>query len=259
MTKKVVLLTGASSGIGLGILEKLSKDSSYSILGTYHKHRERAEKVIKGNPRIDLIHADFSQENFDYQKLIDHTIEKFGDLHAIIHSAAEVKPMALHKVQNDDFDRTIRINLKAPFFLSKQALEAAEKGTIHLESIVMISSVSDRYAKSGLACYEMSKAALSMATRSLALHAAKYKIRVNAVAPGVIQVERSALDLKRDKVFIDQLIPMQHPGEVSEIADVVKFLMSNEARYITGQIIYVDGGLTLRLTDASQRIDSPST
>lgn len=247
MKKKVVLLTGASSGIGLGILEKLSKQGCYLILGTYYNHQERAEPIANGNPGIELIRADFSQEDFDYPRLIEHAIEKFGNLHAIIHSAAEVKPIALHETQSNDFDRIIKINLKAPFFLSKLAIEAAEKGRINLESIVMISSISEKYAWPGLACYEMSKAALSMATRSLAFHAAKQRIRINAVAPGAIEVERSKQDPKWDKAFIDRLIPMQHVGDVSEVADVVKFLLTDESRYVTGQIIYVDGGLSLRL------------
>ncbi|HEV3270390.1 MAG TPA: SDR family oxidoreductase [Candidatus Rhabdochlamydia sp.] len=247
MKKKVILLTGASSGIGLGILEKLSKEGCYLILGTYYNHRKRAEHMINGNPEIELIHADFSQENFDYQKLIDYAIKRFGNLHAIIHSAAEVTSITLHEIQSNDFDRTIKINLKAPFFLSKFAIEAAERKKIDLASIVMISSVSEKYAWPGLACYEMSKAALSMATRSLAFHAAKQRICVNAVAPGAIEVERSKQDPKWDKTFIDQLIPMQHVGDVSEVADVVKFLLTNESRYVTGQVIYVDGGLSLRL------------
>lgn len=247
MKKKVVLLTGASSGIGLGILEKLSKEGCYSILGTYYNHQERAKHLANGNPAIELIHADFSQDTFNYQKLIDRAIDKFGNLHAIIHSAAEVKPIALHEIQSDNFDRTIKINLKAPFFLSKFAIEAAEKGRINLESIVMISSISEKYAWPGLACYEMSKAALSMATRSLAFHAAKQGIRINAVAPGAIEVERSKQDPKWNKAFIDRLIPMQHVGDASEVADVVKFLLTKESRYVTGQIIYVDGGLSLRL------------
>ena len=247
MNKKVVLLTGASSGIGLGILEKLSKDDCYLILGTYYNHQERAVHIANENPAIELLHADFSQDNFDYSKLIDRAIEKYGNLHAIIHSAAEVKPIALHETQSNDFDRIIKINLKAPFFLSKLAIEAAEKERINLESIVMISSISEKYAWPGLACYEMSKAALSMATRSLAFHATKQCIRINAVAPGAIEVERSKQDPKWDKAFVDRLIPMQHVGDVSEVADVVKFLLTDESRYVTGQIIYVDGGLSLRL------------
>lgn len=244
--KKVVLLTGASSGIGLGILKKLSKEG-YTVIGTYYKHQKRVEQIVNENPEIELIYTDFSQDYFDYQGLINHIIEKFGNLHAVIHSAAEVKSIALHEIQHDDFDRIIKINLKAPFFLSKLAIEASENGKINLESIVMISSISEKYAWPGLACYEMSKAALSMATRSLAFHAAKQRVRVNAIAPGAIEVERSKQDPKWDKLFIDRLIPMQHVGDVSEVADVVTFFLSDESRYITGQIIYVDGGLSLRV------------
>lgn len=246
MSKKVVLLTGASSGIGLGILKKLSIGGNCAIYGTYFKHPERVEDLDK-NSQIELIYADFSKENFDYEQLISKIIEKFGNLHAVIHSAAEVKPIDFDDIQTVDFERTIDINLKAPFFISKIAIQAATKKKIDLENIIMISSISERYAWPGLACYEMSKAALSMATRSLALHAAEYNIRVNAVAPGAIEVERSKNDPNWDKNFIDKLIPLKHVGSVSEIADVVSFLLSEEARYITGQIIYIDGGLSLRL------------
>ncbi|HEX6288647.1 MAG TPA: SDR family oxidoreductase [Herpetosiphonaceae bacterium] len=249
MTDRAVLVTGANSGIGAGITRLLSA-SGYAVLGTYFSHPERADELRSSlrasGGRVAMVQADLADPLYDYHGLVAAAIDELGDLNAVVNCAAEVSTIRFRDVTTDDFDRLICLNLRAPLFISQAAFLAHQAGVCRLTAIVNISSVSDRYVWHGPA-YEASKAGLSMITRSIGFELAQAGIRVNAVAPGSVASERSLAEPGWSRELIGEIVPMGRAGEPEDVANVVHFLLSDAAAYLTGQVLYVDGGLSLRL------------
>lgn len=249
MAQPVALVTGASSGIGAGVARLLCQ-AGYHVLGTYFAHQTRAETLAaelnQTGQRIAFRYADLSDPHYDYQALVAHTLAQFGDLSAVVHCAAEISNMRFRDLTPQDFDRIMTLNLRAPLFLSQAAVRACQQGRSGLTALVHISSISDQYVWHGPA-YEASKAALSMITRSLGFELAASGIRVNAVAPGSVASERALEEPGWSRELIGGIVPMGRAGEPVDIAKVVLFLLSDAAAYMTGQVLYVDGGLSLRL------------
>lgn len=249
MNRPVAIVTGASSGIGAAITHVLCS-SDYRVLGTYLEHSQRADALMHeincDEERLTMMRADFSDPTYDFRGLVDTVIDRYGGLTAVVHCAALVETIPFAATTASDFDRILNVNLRAPLFLSQHAYQAHQQGRCRLRALLMVSSVSDRYAWHG-PVYEMSKAGLSMLCRSLGYFLANAGIRVNGVAPGSVASERNLQDPNWNRDAVSAAVPLGHPGDPADVAGAVRFLLSDEAAYITGQVLTIDGGLSLRL------------
>jgi len=171
------------------------------------------------------------------ERLVGETVAGLGGLDALVNNAGITVAEPALELTADDFDRIFAIDVRAAFLLSREAARVMTDGG----SIVNVTSIHEHVPRVGLSLYASAKAALGMLTRSLALELAP-EIRVNAVAPGAIATERNveAWDLAPQ-------IPLGRPGEASEVAGVVSFLLSPDASYVTGASLVVDGGAVLQV------------
>lgn len=191
------------------------------------------------------VRADVSDET-EVVNMFDQVLEEWGDLDILVNNAGLQIEEATHETPTEDFDKVLRVNLRGAFLCARTAirhfLDKGKEG-----AIVNISSVHEDIPKPGYIGYSVSKGGLRNLTRSLALEYSDRNIRINSVAPGAIvtPMNRSWIDDPEKKEAVESHIPMRRAGTAEEIAEVVTFLCSDAAAYITGQTLYVDGGLTL--------------
>jgi NAD(P)-dependent dehydrogenase (short-subunit alcohol dehydrogenase family) len=244
---QVVLVTGGCRGIGAAISRRLVAEQ-LRVVATYKTSRVQAERLERCAPSsLRAVPADFAAEGFDPEQFIDDAIGVFGVLDHLVCCAAVVDDRKLDQLTLASVTEVFTVNVAAPALLVAAICRRIEQGMRPLNSIVCVSSVAERYRGPDSLSYEASKAALSQLTRGLAHDLAPQGTRANAVAPGAIHTERKAVDPAWDRQAVGQLVPLGRTGEPADIADVVAFLLSEDASYLTGQVIYVDGGLSTRL------------
>ena len=222
MESKIALITGASRGIGKSIKEVLSKDG--------------IEIISPNRNELDLS----SSESID--KFLSQTS---ADIDIIINNAGILKVGEHNEFSSDDFHEILQVNVVAPF---KIISGFVEKMKIHsFGRIVNISSVWGQKSKKGRMLYSSSKAALDALTRSLAIEFASYNILINSVAPGYIETDMlKQCNTEEELSIIRDTIPMKRFGKKIEIAELVRFLSSEDNSYITGQVFTIDGGYTCK-------------
>lgn len=252
---KNVLVTGASSGIGQAIAVRFAEEGA-NVAINYRKSLEDARKteemVMQVCSRIRecgvkdlLVHADVSREA-DVVGLFDVVVKEFGRLDILINNAGIQKVGASHETRIENFDRVIAVNLRGTYLCAREAikhfLSFGKAGVI-----INISSVHEIIPKPKFIGYSVSKGGMQNLTRTLALEYADRGIRVNAVAPGatVTPMNISWINDPKKKAEVESHIPLGRAATSEEIASTVAFLASDEATYITGQTLFVDGGLTL--------------
>ena len=245
MAKKVVLVTGASRGIGKAIAVKFAKKGYNVIINCAHREQElmQTKKEIES---YQVTCAAFLGDMGDMavcEQLFSMIRKQFGSLDVLVNNAGIDYIGLLQDMTSEEWDRILRTNLTSVFNCSKLAIPlmlAAGHG-----KIINISSVSGVMGNAGQVNYSASKAGIIGMTKSAARELASRGITVNAVAPGFIKTEMTDV-LKDDiKKAIMENIPMKAFGETEDIANAVAFLASEEARYITGQVISVDGGMAM--------------
>lgn len=240
---KVALITGATRGIGKQIAIKLAKEG-YDIAINYRKENEElanAKKEIENyNVKCLAVQGDVS--NFDDTKrLVDEVINEFGAIDVLVNNAGITKDMLILRMQKEDFESVINVNLTGTFNVTKNVVPYMMKK--RSGRIINISSVVGISGNAGQTNYSASKAGIIGFTKSLAKEVASRNILVNAVAPGFIETDMTSV-LKDDvKAEIAKNIPLRRMGTADDVANVVKFLASDDSSYITGQVISVDGGL----------------
>ena len=238
---KVALVTGASRGIGKAIAKELARNGA-SVIINYSKDDEGANystdieelggyaKAIKKN----IANKDNCQE------LVKEVIDTFGKIDILINNAAKSEIGLFIDANDDSFESLINTNLLAPMYLSKYALNyMISKGS---GNIINISSI---WGEAGASCeviYSTTKGGLNLFTKSLSKEVAPFGIRVNSIAPGVINTEMNSFLSEEEKNQLVDEIPMNRFGDVNEIAKAVIFLCKDDCKYLTGQIIRVDGG-----------------
>jgi NAD(P)-dependent dehydrogenase (short-subunit alcohol dehydrogenase family) len=234
--RRVVLVTGASSGIGYAIAERLLADGFAVTCAVRHRSWEQEDAcerlVALGPVRVvagDLANADTPA------RLVDEALSTAGRLDAIVSNAGVTLAGPVLDHTNEDFDSLFAIDVRAAFLLARSA--AAELKRTQ-GSIVFVTSVHEHEPRSGLVLYAAAKAALGMLSRGLALELAPRGIRVNAVAPGVIATARNT-----EAEALADRIPVGAPGKPGDVAAAVSFLLGDDARYVTGASLIVDGGL----------------
>ncbi len=240
---KVALITGATRGIGKQIAIKLAKEG-YDIAINYRKENEELAnakaEIEKNNVKCLAVQGDVS--NFDDTKrLVDEVINEFGAIDVLVNNAGITKDMLILRMQKEDFESVINVNLTGTFNVTKNVVPYMMKK--RSGRIINISSVVGISGNAGQTNYSASKAGIIGFTKSLAKEVASRNILVNAVAPGFIETDMTSV-LKDDvKAEIAKNIPLRRMGTADDVANVVKFLASDDSSYITGQVISVDGGL----------------
>jgi 3-oxoacyl-[acyl-carrier protein] reductase len=242
---KVALVTGASGNLGVAIVEKLlSLDCR--IVATYQSNRVALDKVLEEHPqkklltvrRCDITNAD------EVSSLLSFVAGEAKKLDILVNSAGIYKDNLFSQMTLEEFDQVIKANLYGVFNVTKSSLPLLRAAKV--ASVVNISSVAGLVGSFGQANYSAAKAAIGGLTRTLASELTSKGIRVNAIAPGLIDsdmVKRVPRNVVRQALTV---IPAQRLGTVAEVANVVAFLASGESSYIVGQTIAVDGGLVLR-------------
>jgi glucose 1-dehydrogenase len=252
---KNVLVTGGSSGIGQAIAVRFAEYGANVAINYLRQPEEAAgteeqvqacvHKVRREGVRDVLVQGDVSSED-DVVRMVADAVEGLGGLDVLVNNAGIQISRPTEELSSADFDRVLAVNLRGAFMCAREAirhfLAAGKPG-----SIVNISSVHQLIPKPGYVGYSASKGGMQNLTRTLALEYAARGIRVNGVGPGatVTPINRAWIDDPEKRRQVEEHIPMQRAGDADEMAGVTAFLASDDAAYITGQTIFVDGGLTL--------------
>jgi glucose 1-dehydrogenase len=252
---KNVLITGGTSGIGQAIAVRFAEFGANVAINYRSRPEDAAEteqqveacvaKVQRMGVKDVVVRGDVSKEE-DAVSMLEDTIEKLGGLDVLINNAGIQISRPSHELSAEDFDKVLGVNLRGSFLCAREAIKhflAEEKPGV----IINISSVHQRIPKPNYLGYSVSKGGMQNLTTTLALEYAGQGIRVNAIGPGatITPINRAWVD---DPVKAEQVtshIPMPRPGTADEMAGVACFLASDDGAYITGQTIFVDGGLTL--------------
>jgi 3-oxoacyl-[acyl-carrier protein] reductase len=239
--KKWVLVTGGSRGIGRALVEALSADG-FRVLFTYRASRDHAddmERTATGLVTGEQVDGTDRAAVADYAR---RTIVRHGPPHALINNAGITRDGALIGNSEEAWSQVVDCNMNAMFYMTKAILPAMiESGG---GCVVQISSVTAIRGNAGQANYAATKAAMLGFTRTLAHEVARFGVRVNAVLPGLIETDMTRDIPEPARKSLKAMVPMRRMGQPSEVADCVRFLVSDRASYITGQGIVVDGGLT---------------
>lgn len=253
---KNALITGASSGIGQAIAIRLAQEGC-NIAINYRKSVEDAEdteeramqkacgQVEECGVKSLLIQGDLSEEG-DILEMIDTVVDKFGSIDILINNAGIQTEYASHEIPTEEFDRVLSINLRGAFLCARETIKhflSQNRSGI----IINVSSVHEVIPRPLYLTYSISKGGMGNLTKTLALEYADRGIRVNAIAPGatITPINEAWANDPEKTAIVSSHIPMGRPGTAEEMAAAAAFLASEEAAYITGQTLFIDGGLTL--------------
>jgi len=252
---KNVLVTGGSSGIGQAIAVRFAEygaNVAVNYLRSPDEARDTEEqvhacaaKVKQMGVRDVLVGGDVSDED-DVVRMVGEAVEGLGGLDILVNNAGIQISRPTEELSSADFDRVVAVNLRGAFLCAREAIRQF-LGDEKAGAIVNVSSVHQLIPKPGYLGYSTSKGGMMNLTRTLALEYASRGIRVNGLGPGatVTPINRAWIDDPAKRAQVEAHIPMQRAGEADEMAGVTCFLASDMAAYITGQTIFVDGGLTL--------------
>jgi NAD(P)-dependent dehydrogenase (short-subunit alcohol dehydrogenase family) len=243
---RVCIVTGAAQGIGAACARRLAREGARVVLADLDDARGQA---LAQELQALYVHCDVG-DKAQVDTLVAKTVLEHGRIDVLVNNAGIFKAADFLDVTESDFDAVLRVNLKGSFLVGQAV--AREMAKRKAGAIVNMSSVNGTLAIPNIASYNVSKGGINQLTRVMALALADHGIRVNAVAPGTIATELAAkavLTSEEAKKKIMMRTPMKRLGEPSEIADVVAWLASDAASYVTGEIVVVDGGrMTLNYT-----------
>jgi glucose 1-dehydrogenase len=247
---KIAIVTGSSKGIGRAIALAFAKSKVYSGIVINGRKMDEVEEVADEirNEGCDslAIEADISKED-DCVRLVEEADRAFGRIDVLVNNAGIQRDVPFEETTTEEWYKIIGVDLTGPFVCSREVAKHMEKQYPKGGCIINISSVHQTIPKPHYVPYATSKAGVEMMTKTMALELAKNNIRVNLVAPGAIQTDMN-LELKENKAELEKVlkqIPIGRIGSPEEVANVVEFLASDKASYVTGASFFVDGGMTL--------------
>lgn len=247
LENKVAIVTGAARGIGFAIASRFATDGARVVIADIDEDSgSRAAQEIGAHGAVRFVRCDVG-EPADVENLITATIGAWGAIDVLVNNAGIVHGADFLELEEADFDRVLRVNLKGAFLVGQAAarrmVEQVKQGGAP-GAVVNMSSVNAIFAIANQVPYSVSKGGVNQLTRAMALSLAPYGIRVNAIGPGSIMTSMLAT-VNADQEAKRRLLsrtPLGRIGDPSEIASVAAFLASDEASYITGQTVYADGG-----------------
>lgn len=232
----VILVTGASRGIGREIAKSLAEKGN-QVIANYNKSEEQAQSLKEENKNIDIFKADVSKRN-EVKKMVEYIINKYGKIDVLINNAGIAESKLFTDVTDEDWNKVINTNLYSTFCVTQEVLP----NMIHNKKgcIINISSVWGIVGASCETIYSIAKAGINGMTKSLAKELGPSNIRVNSIAPGIIDTDMNK-NLSKDEINnIIQEIPLEKIGKTIDIAKCVQWLIDD--KYTTGQIISINGG-----------------
>ncbi|MCC7447563.1 MAG: 3-oxoacyl-[acyl-carrier-protein] reductase [Anaerolineae bacterium] len=245
LTDRVAVVTGASRGIGRGIALELAKRGAIVVVN-YNANADAANEVVaaiqSAGGKASAVKADVRNLS-EAEALIKATTEQYGKIDILVNNAGTTRDNVIMLMKEDDWDTVIDTNLKSAWNCSKVAVKAMMRK--RYGRIVNITSVSGIAGQGGQTNYSASKAGLIGLTKALAREVAPRQITVNAVAPGFVLTDLTS-NLPANLVEeLNKRIPLERWGTIEDVAHAVAFLASDEASYITGHVLSVDGGLVM--------------
>lgn len=242
LTEKVAIVTGASDGIGRAIAERLAQDGA-TVVVNYGKSTDKAKQVVAGieakGGKAVAIQADMSKVG-DAGRLVKDTVKKFGRLDILVNNAGMFMFKPLVDMSEEEFDHMFALNTKGPYFALQEAAKVIQDGG----RIVNISTDGTHIGFGGATAYLGSKGALEQFTKGLAHELAPKGVTVNTVSPGYTITAMLPPDPAFRQIG-EQASPLKRLGVPKDIADVVAFVVSEEARWLTGQNIHAGGGVVM--------------
>lgn len=244
--KKTVFVTGAARGIGKEIAMKMAREG-YDVAINYRTMNDELEHLkteIETNfgVKCALVQGDVSKFE-DAEKMVKETVEQLGKIDVLVNNAGITKDGLLMRMSKEDFESVVDINLVGTFNVTRNVIPLMIKQKSG--RIINISSVVGVTGNAGQTNYSASKAGIIGFTKSLAREVASRNILVNAVAPGFIATDMTSVLSDTVKESINTQIPLKRMGTAEDVANLVKFLASEDSAYITGQVINVDGGMVM--------------
>ena len=240
IVNKVVVVTGGSRGIGAQIVKTLANEN-YKVILNYNNSKEQAEKIqqelLEQGKEIEIIKADVSKRE-ETERLIQFAINKFNKIDVLINNAGISQEGLFTDVTEEEWQKIINTNLNSVFYCNQQALKYMIQ-----EQQGCIISISSIWGETGASCevaYSTTKAAINGMTKALAKEVGPSNIRVNAIAPGIIDTDMNRNLTNEELEQIKEQIPLNKIGKALDIAKCVKWLIEDE--YTTGQIISINGG-----------------
>ena len=242
---KTAVVTGASRGIGLAVAKKLAAQGANIAILYVGKEEEgeNAKKEVEAlGVKVGLYYCDVSSFE-DSKATVAKIIEEFGQIDILVNNAGIVRDKLVLKMEEADFDAVINVNLKGTFNMIKHTYSHFMKK--RAGRIVNVASVVGINGNAGQANYSASKAGVIALTKSVAKELAGRGVTVNAVAPGYITTDMTNALSDKVKEQIESAIPMKKRGLPEDVANAISFLCSDDASYITGEVIRVDGGMAM--------------
>ena len=242
---KIAVVTGASKGIGRACALRLAKDGMTVVVNYSHSDAEAAktvEEIKAAGGDAVAYKADVSDLN-QVKDMFKFVSDTYGRVDVLVNNAGIVRDEYLLMLTQENLDKCLDLNIKGYFYCAQQA--ALKMFSQKSGVIVNMSSVSSKMALAGQSVYSATKGAVNSMTQTMAKELARKKIRVNAVCPGFVQTEMvDQLPEDKKKEYLKE-VPLGRFADVNELAGLVSFLCSDDASYITGQAIVLDGGLSL--------------